>query len=127
MTTATYARRISQGPPSIEGSVFRGHLEVCRRGLESDRAVAAALDVSPSQISRWRRGQVPDDDNADRLGGLALVVEMLGRWLEPAAVEGWLSGGNAHLAGRSPVYLIRRGQVADVIGALEAEKAGAYA
>lgn len=127
MTTATYARRISHEPSSLDGSLFRGHLEACRRGLGSDRAVAAILDVSPSQISRWRRGQVPDDDNADRLGGLALVVEMLGRWLEPEAVGGWLGGANAHLCDRLPVYLIRRGQVADVIGAIEAEKAGVYA
>lgn len=127
MTTVTLGRHVSDEPLTLEGSVFLQHLEVCRLGLGSDRAVAEALDVSPSQISRWRRGQVPDHDNADRLGGLALAVEMLGRWLEPEAVEGWLSGANAHLSGRSPVYLIRRGQVADVIGAIEAEKAGAYA
>lgn len=103
------------------------HLHVCREGLGSDRAVAAILDVSPSQISRWRRGQVPDLDNSDRLAGLSLVVEMLERWLAPEAVEGWLSGSNAHLQDRAPAFLIRRGYVADVIGAIEAEKAGVYA
>jgi hypothetical protein len=66
-------------------------------------------------------------DNADGLAGLALVVEMLSRWLASEAVEDWLQGQDAHLADRTPAYLIRIGRVADVIGALEAEKAGVYA
>ena len=113
--------------PSIDDSVTAWHLHVCHEGLGSDRAVAAILDVSPSQISRWRRGQVPDLDNSDRLAGLSLVVEMLERWLTREAVEGWLSGSNAHLQDRTPAFLIRRGHVADVIGAIEAEKGGVYA
>jgi len=112
---------------SLDDSLSAWHLFVCRRGLGSDRAVAGILDVSPSQISRWRRGQVPDIDNADRLAGLSLVVEMLERWIERETVEDWIGGANAHLHDRSPAFLIRRGQVADVIGAIEEEKAGVYA
>lgn len=116
-------KRRTAAKPSVSG----WHLNVCRAGLGSDRAVAEVLDVSPSQISRWRRGQVPDADNSDRLAGLSLVVEMLERWLEREAVEGWIGGSNAHLQDRTPAFLIRRGQMADVIGAIEAEKAGVYA
>lgn len=103
------------------------HLETCHDALGSDRAVASILGVSPSQVSRWRRGQTPDLDNADKLAGLALVVEMLGRWLEPEALPGWLMGPHAHLGNRPPAYLIGRGNIADVIGAIEAEKAGVFA
>ena len=103
------------------------HLKTCRAALGSYRAVSAILGVSPSQVSRWRRGQIPDVDNADRLAGLALVVEMLSRWLAPETLEGWLHGVHAHLGDRSPAYLIGQGRVADVIGAIEAEKAGVYA
>ena len=109
------------------GPGARLHLDTCRAALGSDRAVADVLGVSPSQVSRWRTGQLPDMDNADRLAGLALVVEMLARWVAPEVRESWLHGPNAHLAGRSAAYLIRRGKVADVIGAIEAEKAGVYA
>ncbi|MEK9502333.1 hypothetical protein [Gaopeijia maritima] len=108
-------------------SLTRVHLNTARAVLGSDRAIAELLDVSPSQVSRWRRGQMPDSFNADRLGALALVVEMLARWLDPATIPGWLEGANAHLADRSPAYLLRRGRVADVLGALEADKAGAFA
>lgn len=112
-------------PPSGPGAPQ--HLDTCRAALGSDRAVAGILGVSPSQVSRWRAGQRPDVDNADRLAGLALVAEMLARWLAPAVREAWLHGPNAHLAGRAPAHLLRLGRVADVIGALEAEKAGTYA
>ena len=103
------------------------HLDTCSAAMGSDRAVAVILGVSPSQVSRWRRGQFPDPDNADRLAGLALVTEMLARWLEPQALEGWLHGVHAHLGDRSPVYLIGQGRIADVIGAIETEKAGVFA
>lgn len=108
------------------GSLTRVHLDTVRAVLGSDRAIAALLQVSPSQVSRWRRGQAPDPDNADRLGGLALVVEMLARWLDPTTIPDWLEGPNVHLGDRSPAYLLRRGRVADVLGALEADKAGVY-
>jgi len=103
------------------------HLQTCHAALGSDRAISSVLGVSPSQVSRWRRGQIPDIDNADKLAGLALVVEMLTRWLHPEAVTGWLLGAHAHLGDRSPAYLIGQGSVADIIGAIEAEKAGVYA
>jgi len=116
------------GSPTVPPeSTASHHLTTCRGALGSDRAVAGVLGVSPSQISRWRWGQTPDLDNADRLAGLALVVEMLSRWLAPEVVEDWLQGMNAHLADRTPAYLIRNGRVADVIGAIESEKAGVYA
>lgn len=126
---ATHETHTGEGKRRAHGasSAPLHHLDACRSALGSDRAVADVLGVSPSQVSRWRRGQVPDPDNADRLGGLALAAEMLERWLEPEAVEGWLHGANAHLADRTPAFLIRHGRIADVIGAIEAEKAGVYA
>lgn len=120
------SRRRRGQVPETWGPGASQHLATCRSALGSDRAVAGLLGVSPSQVSRWRSGQIPDPDNADRLSGLALVLEMLSRWLAPDAVEGWLQGANAHLSNRSPAYLIRLGKIADVIGAIEAEKAGVF-
>jgi hypothetical protein len=113
--------------PFSSANLARVHLDTIRTALGSDRAAASILGVSPSQVSRWRRGQIPDVENADRLAGFALVIEMLFRWLEPSVIGPWLHGVNAHLGDRSAANLLRRGQVADVIGAIEAEKAGAYA
>ena len=105
----------------------QSHLKMIRTGVRSSRAVAAVLGVSPSQVSRWRQGQRPDRENADRLAGLALVVEMLLRWLEVDIVEEWLTGANAHLDGATPAYFIQRSRIAEVVGAVEAMKRGVFA
>jgi transcriptional regulator with XRE-family HTH domain len=107
--------------------IARRHLETIRRTLDSDADAAEVLGVSPSQVSRWRKGQVPDPENADKLAGLALVVEMLERWLRREVVLDWLLGPNAHLADRSPAYALRHGQVAEAVAAVEALKAGVFA
>lgn len=103
------------------------HLETIRFAVGSDRAISEIVGVSPSQITRWRRGQEPDPENADRLAALALVIEMLTRIVHVDVIEEWLTGANAHLAGRTPTYLLRRGRLAEVIGAVEALKAGTFA
>ena len=98
-----------------------------RNGVRSDRAIASVLGVSHSQVSRWRGGQRPDRENADRLAGLALVVEMLLRWLDADIVEEWLTGANAHLDGAAPSYFIQQSRLAGVVGAVEAMKTGVFA
>lgn len=103
------------------------HLKMIRVGVRSDRSIAAVLGVSSSQVSRWRHGQRPDRENADRLAALALIVEMLLRWVDAEIVEEWLTGANAHLAGATPAYFIQRSRIAEVVGALEAMKAGVFA
>ncbi len=103
------------------------HLKMIRAGVRSDRGIAAVLGVSSSQVSRWRRGQRPDRENADRLAGTALAVEMLLRWLDDDLVEEWLTGANAHLGGAAPSYFIQQGRLAEVVGAVEAMKTGVFA
>ena len=103
------------------------HLKMIRVGVHSDRSIAAVLGVSSSQVSRWRQGQRPDRRNADRMAALALVVEMLVRWVDAEIVEEWLTGANAHLDGATPAYFIQRSRIAEVVGAVEALKAGVFA
>ena len=105
----------------------QSHLRTIRAGVRSDRSIAAVLGVSHSQVSRWRQGQRPDRENADRLAGLALVVEMLFRWLDADIIEEWLTGSNAHLDGATPSHFIQRSQLAEVVGAVEALKNGVFA
>jgi hypothetical protein len=102
-------------------------LDQITRVLGSDAAVAAALDVSRAQPRRWREGQTPDPGNRDRIIGLDTVIALLSGYLEESSIPKWLSGVNAHLGNRRPISLLREGRVADVIGAIEAEKAGAFA
>lgn len=101
-------------------------LDSVRRAFRSDAEIAAALDVDPAQLSRWKQGQAPDPDNADRLAGLDAVVQMLADYLSPSRLRKWLRGPNVHLDNRSPLVMLRRGELAAVIGAVQALKSGVY-
>lgn len=75
---------------------------------------------------RWRRGQRPDADDADRLAALSTSLEIMGRWLAPEAVPDWLRAPNPHAGSLTPAWLVREGCIADLMGAIETEKAGSY-
>ncbi len=98
-----------------------------RRAFPSDAQMAEALGVDRAQLPRWREGQAPDRENAERLAGLDLVVELLSGYLSAESIPKWLNGVNSHLGGRRPIALLRAGQLSEVIAAIEALKSGAYA
>lgn len=114
----------SAGAPSF----LAVRLESARRAFPSDAQVAEALGVDRAQVKRWRDGRTaPGPENADRLIGLDTAVELLSGYLEPSSIPKWLMGINAHLGDRRPIDLLRRGNLAAVIAAIEALKSGAYA
>ncbi len=102
-------------------------VEALSRDFRSQRRLADALGVSPAQITRWRRGQGIDPDNADRLDLLELVMSYLSRMYEPSTAEKWLYGLNPHLRHRRPIDVIRNGRVEELLAAISQERAGSYA
>jgi len=102
-------------------------LERVTRILGSDAAVADLLEVSRAQPRRWREGQRPDPGNRDRIIGLDAVIALLSGFLSESSIPKWLTGVNAHLDNRRPISVLKEGRTADVIGAIEAQKGGAYA
>jgi transcriptional regulator with XRE-family HTH domain len=102
-------------------------VEALSRDFRSQRRLADALGVSPAQVSRWKRGQGIDPDNAERLDLLELTMSSLLRLHEPSTAEKWLFGLNAHLHDRRPIDVIRMGQTLDLLSALQQERAGSYA
>ncbi len=97
------------------------------RNFGSQRRLAELLDVSPAQITRWRRGQGIDDVNAGRVDLLELAMAHLLRLYPTAAAERWLLGANPNLGARRPVDLIRRGQARELLDAISSEQAGSFA
>jgi uncharacterized protein (DUF2384 family) len=97
------------------------------RDFGSQRRLAELLDVSPAQVTRWRRGQGIDDVNAGRVDLLELVMAHLLRLYPSEAAERWLVGANPSLGDRRPVDLIRRGQAREVLDAIASERAGSFA
>ena len=102
-------------------------LDSARRAFASDAQVARALGVNPAQVARWRRGQEPDDENADRLAALDAVIQMLDGYLSPSRLPKWLSGPNANLGARTPLAALRAGDLPGVIAAVRVLKSGAHA
>jgi DNA-binding transcriptional regulator YdaS (Cro superfamily) len=102
-------------------------VDALSRDLGSQRRLAALLDVSPAQVTRWRRGQGIDDVNADRVDLLELVMSQLLRLYSPPAAARWLEGVNPHLGDRRPIDLIRRGSARELLAAIAAERAGSFA
>lgn len=55
------------------------------------------------------------------------VYDALTGYWTPSRIDAWVDSPNAHLGERSPRYLIRHGQTAEVLAAIAAIRAGAYA
>jgi transcriptional regulator with XRE-family HTH domain len=102
-------------------------VEALARDFRSQRRLADALGVSPAQVSRWRRGQGIDGDNAERLDLLELTMSSLRRLYEPETAEKWLYGVNPLLRNRRPIDVIRAGGTQELLAALRRERAGSYA
>jgi transcriptional regulator with XRE-family HTH domain len=102
-------------------------VEALSKDFHSQRKLAAALGVSPAQVSRWRRGQGIDSDNAERLDLLELVMSSLLRLYEPETAEKWLFGLNPLLRHRRPIDVIRQGRPEELLAAIRQEQADSYA
>src|SRR3954468_157336 len=102
-------------------------VEALSRDFSSQRRLAELLDVSPAQVTRWRRGHGIDEVNAQRVDLLELVMSQLLRLYAPETAELWLVGLNPHLGDRRPIDLIRRGRSRELIDAIAAERAGSFA
>jgi uncharacterized protein (DUF2384 family) len=102
-------------------------VEALSRDFRSQRRLADALGVSPAQVSRWKRGQGIDPDNAERLDLLELVMSALLRMYQPETVEDWLFGLNPLLRNRRPIDVIRQGRVEELLAAIRQEQADSFA
>lgn len=121
-------RRGAARPPTGRAESFvKLRLDSARRAFPSDAALAGALGVDPAQIARWRKGQHPEPENLDRLVGIDAVVEMLTGVLSASRIPKWLNGANANLADRTPLVVLRQGDLPAVIAAVRVLKSGAYA
>ncbi len=102
-------------------------VQALSRDFGSQRRLAELLEVSPAQVTRWRRGQGIDELNAERVDLLELVMSNLLRLYPTTVAERWLVGLNPSLGDRRPLDLIRRGQARELLDAIAAERAGSFA
>ena len=65
--------------------------------------------------------------NAERVDLLELVWSNLLRIYEPEAARAWLLGVNPNVGDRRPIDLIRSGRAEELMRAIRAERADAFA
>jgi uncharacterized protein (DUF2384 family) len=102
-------------------------VQALSQDFRSQRRLAELLDVSPAQVTRWKRGSGIDDLNAQRVDLLELVMSNLLRVYPAEAAERWLVGLNPQLGDRRPIDLVRRGSARELLDAIAAERAGSFA
>src|SRR3982750_4022546 len=70
--------------------IQRAYYLEARLGFPSDRALADALGVHRSQVSRWSQGKLAQRENAWLLRDVATAVSRLADHYETATIEKWL-------------------------------------
>lgn len=111
----------------VKKAFVRLRYQAARLAFGSDAEVARSLGVHRSNVLRWKRGESPGLENWEQLVGLDTVVSLLAGFLDERSIAKWLHGLNAHLGDRRPIDVIRQGRLSEVVAAIEAEKAGAFA
>lgn len=108
-------------------TIQRAQYLMARKAFATDSALADAIGVHRSQISRWKEGESPSPENAWVLRDLAFTVEALSEHLDTASIDPWLRGRTPELDGETPLEAIRGGRAAEVLMAMQAQVSGAYA
>jgi len=108
-------------------SLVKQRYHIAKVAFPDDADLARSLGVHRSAVVRWKRGEAPAARNWEQLVGLDTVVSLLEGFLEEGSIAKWLRGINAHLGDRRPIDVIRQGRLSEVVAAIEAEKAGAFA
>jgi uncharacterized protein (DUF2384 family) len=96
--------------------------------IGSGTALAEVLGVARSQPTRWRQGQEsPSPETARELIDLDHVMaRALMLFPQPVALD-WLTSANSYLDDARPIDVLRTRGSAEVIDALDATMAGAFA
>lgn len=95
-------------------------------GAQTD--LAKWIGVSRSQTSRWAAGETrPSAEAAQAITDLDFIATRAAMVWDESVVSDWLHGHNAFLGGATPLDMVRKGRTAEVLQAISAEAAGAFA
>lgn len=124
----TTQKRPAARTPSVASIVLADRASTVAAALGSKAQLAALLEVSPSQPTRWIDGsESPNSENARLIVDLDHVIARAGLLWKPTVIGAWLNGSNAFLDGARPIDVLRTTGSVPVIDALDQELAGGYA
>lgn len=90
--------------------------------------IARLLHVSPRAVSRWVAGaSVPQKRTRQQVLDLAYLAERLSAVLRHEDINLWIFSRNALLSNDSPADRIERGDIASVLGVVDALAEGVVA
>lgn len=122
------ARRARTGADSASTLSIEARVREVANALGSSANLAALLDISPSQPTRWLQGrEQPSPASARAIVDLDHVIARANLLWQPSVVTSWLYGNNAFLEGARPVDVVKLQGATPVIAALDQELAGGYA
>src|SRR4029077_15424819 len=109
------------------GVATAAKIRALKRDFRTGAALADLLGVNRSQVTRWLPGAGIDPLNAEKIDLLELVWSNTARLYDGDAARSWLFGLNPHLGDRRPIDVIRTGRVEELMRAIRAERADAFA
>ena len=128
LPAAAPRRTTKKAPPTSGAWGPAERTDALAKSLGGVTALARALDVSPSQPSRWKSGkESPGPEAARRLVDLDHVVARALLVWDPSVVPTWLGSPNAFLGGQTPLGVLATRGPAEVLDALEAFETGGFA
>ncbi len=107
--------------------IQRAYYLEARKAFTSDAALADAMGVHRSQVTRWAQGRSAHAENAWLLRDLAAAVSRLSDFYQTGTINRWLFGANPDLDGEQPMELLRQGRLPEVLMAIQAQTSGAFA
>lgn len=114
-------------PPTHARSLAAARVDAGELAFPSRAALAEWLGTARSQVTRASQGMVIGGDTGWQLSGLHVVVSALLTMYDVEAIPGWLHGVNPHLGDRRPLDVLATGDVASVMGAVQAARTGSFA
>jgi hypothetical protein len=106
--------------------IQRAYYLEARKAFTSDAALADAIGVHRSQITRWSQGRSAHTGNAWLLRDLAAAVSRLADFYQTGTINRWLFGANPDLDDEPPIELLRQGRLPEVLMAIQAQTGGAF-
>jgi hypothetical protein len=125
-----HRRRPSRGKAGQEASADLKHaqLNYLHEVLGSYPRLGEAIGANQKQAKSWASGEEsPSEEQSELIASLSYVVQSASKVWSRAAIWDWLNGRNAFLGGATPLDMVRRGRMAEVLQAVEGEASGAYA
>lgn len=107
--------------------VNNDQLELLEVFFGNQNKVAQILGVSRSRVSKWHKGENPDDINKEKISGLNYLMTLLLNHYLPETAKKWLNGSNPFIKNAKPIDLIYHNRIDEVIDAVKQDIAGSYA